>query len=95
MPQVTIRTILDGREESISEYFCDWPDCPNVAAHLVEVVREWRMRTALCGGTQRAARIENTLIFNNKASTSVLLLASEIHPHFRFLVLDRLPRHVH
>ena len=48
MPQVTIRTIVDGREEAISEYLCDWPDCPNVATEVIGVVRELRLRTALC-----------------------------------------------
>jgi hypothetical protein len=48
MPQVTIRTIVDGREESLSEYLCDWTDCPNVAVHVVGIVRELRIRTIVC-----------------------------------------------
>jgi len=48
VPQVTIRTIVDGREETISEYMCDWSDCPNVAVTVVGVVRELRLRTVLC-----------------------------------------------
>jgi len=28
MPQATLRINVDGREETISEYICDWPDCP-------------------------------------------------------------------
>jgi hypothetical protein len=57
MPQVTLRTIIDGRETSISEYMCDWPDCPNVATEVIGVVRELQLRTALCAEhAARAAR---------------------------------------
>ncbi|HWB86638.1 MAG TPA: hypothetical protein VG675_21015 [Bryobacteraceae bacterium] len=48
MPQVTIKTTVDGREEAISEYLCDWPDCPNVAVEIVGVVRELGSHTAMC-----------------------------------------------
>jgi hypothetical protein len=48
MPQVTIRTTFDGREETLSEYLCDWSDCPNVAVKVVGVVRELRVRAAVC-----------------------------------------------
>jgi len=48
MPQVTIRTTVNGREEAVSEYLCDWPDCPNVATELIGVVRDLRLRTAMC-----------------------------------------------
>lgn len=48
MPQVTIRTTVNGREESVSEYLCDWPDCPNVAVEALGVVRELRMCAAVC-----------------------------------------------
>ena len=48
MPQVTIRTVINDREETLSEYICDWPDCPNVAVQVVGVVRELRIRTAMC-----------------------------------------------
>lgn len=57
MPNVTIRTIVNGREETISEYLCDWPDCPNVAVMVVGIVRELRTRTALCA--EHAARLAN------------------------------------
>jgi hypothetical protein len=57
MPQVTIRAIVDGREETLSEYVCDWPDCPNVAVEVVGVVRELRMRAAMCA--EHAARLAN------------------------------------
>jgi hypothetical protein len=48
MPAVTIRTVIDGREETLTEYLCDWPDCPNVAVEVIGVVRELRMRAAVC-----------------------------------------------
>ena len=57
VPQVTIRTIVNGREETLSEYLCDWPDCPDVAVQVVGVVRELRMRAAMCA--KHAARFTN------------------------------------
>jgi len=48
VPEVTIRTIIDGREESLSEYLCDWPDCPNVAVEVLGIVRELRLRAVVC-----------------------------------------------
>ena len=48
MPQVTIRTTVDGREETLSEYLCDWSDCPNVAVEVIGVVRSLRLRAAVC-----------------------------------------------
>ena len=48
MPQATIRTTINGREETLSEYLCDWPDCPNTAAELLGVVRASRMRAIVC-----------------------------------------------
>ena len=48
MPQVTIRTTIDGREETLTEYLCDWSDCPNVAVGVLGVVRELRLRAAVC-----------------------------------------------
>jgi hypothetical protein len=51
MPQVVIRTGFagtDSREETLTEYICDWPDCPNVAAHVLGVVRDLRACTAVC-----------------------------------------------
>ena len=48
MPQVTVRTTFNGQEEEISEYMCDWPDCPAVAVHVVAFVRELRLRSAMC-----------------------------------------------
>ncbi len=57
MPNVTIRTVIDGREETLSEYLCDWPDCANVAVEVVGVLRELRMRAAMCA--EHAARLAN------------------------------------
>ena len=57
MPPVTIRTIIDGREEMLSEYLCDWPECPNVAVEVLGVVRDLRMRAAVCA--EHAALIAN------------------------------------
>jgi hypothetical protein len=57
MPQATIRTTVDGHEEYLSEYLCDWQDCPNVAVHQLGVVVELRMRVAMCA--EHAARFVN------------------------------------
>jgi hypothetical protein len=54
MPQVTIRTVVDGREETLAEYMCDAPDCPNVATEVVAFVRELRVATVMCA--EHAAR---------------------------------------
>jgi len=48
MPVVTIRTVVDGREETLTERLCDWPDCPNVAVEVIGVVRELKLATAYC-----------------------------------------------
>jgi hypothetical protein len=50
MPQVTIRATFDGREETLSEYICDWPDCPHVAVHVVGCVTELRAASVVCAG---------------------------------------------
>jgi len=48
MPVVTIRTVVDGREETLTEHLCDWPDCPNVAVKVIGYVRELKLATAYC-----------------------------------------------
>jgi hypothetical protein len=51
MPQVTIRTGFigaDEREEILSEYLCDSPDCPNYASHVVGFARELGVAVAVC-----------------------------------------------
>jgi hypothetical protein len=60
VPQVTIRTVIDGHEETLSEYLCDWADCPNVAVELVGFVRELRIRAAVC--------VEHAAIIANRAN---------------------------
>jgi hypothetical protein len=43
MPTVTIRTGIatsDGREETLSEYICDYPRCANAADQVIGVARE-------------------------------------------------------
>jgi hypothetical protein len=60
MPVVTIRTGIadaNGGEETLSEYLCDFPDCPNVAVHVVGVARELNMSLAVC--VEHAARLES------------------------------------
>ena len=57
VPQVTIRTTIDGREETLTEYLCDWSDCPNVAVEVLGVVRELKMRAAVCA--EHAALLAN------------------------------------
>ena len=61
MPRVTIKTGFlapDGSEEVLSEHLCDWPDCPNVATHVVGCVRELALSAAVCD--QHAARPDAT-----------------------------------
>ena len=50
MPRVTLRAheSADGKEDTVGEYLCDTPDCPNVAVHVVGVVRELRTCVAVC-----------------------------------------------
>jgi hypothetical protein len=57
MPEVVLRTIVNGREEVVSEYICDWPDCPNVATEAIGVVRELRLHNAMCA--EHAARFRD------------------------------------
>ena len=51
MPRVTIRTGFsdaNGEEESLSDYVCDWPDCPNIASQVLGIARELRSSGAVC-----------------------------------------------
>ena len=54
MPQATLRITVDGREETISEYICDWPDCPHAGIHVFAVAA-LRLRAVICA--EHAARI--------------------------------------
>jgi len=51
VPQVTIKTGLtapDGHEESLTEYFCDWPGCANVATEVLGCVKELGISSVVC-----------------------------------------------
>ena len=51
MPEVTIKTGImgpDGREETLVEYICDYPGCPNPASRLLGVVAELGARALVC-----------------------------------------------
>ncbi len=49
MPRVTLRADTpDSKEETLTEFICDWPGCPNVAEHVPGVVRELRTFAAVC-----------------------------------------------
>ena len=51
IPQVTIKTGIttaDGHEEQISEYFCDWPECANVATQVLGYAKEIGACAAVC-----------------------------------------------
>jgi hypothetical protein len=48
MPIVTIRAVVDGREEILTEHLCDWPDCPRAAVEVIGFVRELKLATAYC-----------------------------------------------
>jgi len=51
MPQVIIKTGImgpDGREETLEEYICDHPGCPNPATRLLGVIVELRARVLVC-----------------------------------------------
>ncbi len=51
MPQVTIKTGFttpDGSEEELTEYLCDYPECPNVATQVLGVLAELRLIAVAC-----------------------------------------------
>jgi hypothetical protein len=51
MPIIRIKTgflTADGQEETLTEYVCDAPGCPNVALHVLGVVRELRAAVVVC-----------------------------------------------
>lgn len=50
MPRVTLKagSASDGHEEELSEYLCDWPDCPNIATHVLGCVRESGLSAVVC-----------------------------------------------
>ena len=38
----------DGREELLTEYFCDHPGCPNIATQVLGFVTELRLVAVAC-----------------------------------------------
>lgn len=51
IPQVTIKTGFttpDGGEEELTEYLCDYPECPNIATHVLGVLTELRLIAVAC-----------------------------------------------
>jgi len=51
VPRVTLRigeTTPDGKEEVLSEYMCDWPDCPNMGVHLMGSIAALRAVVVVC-----------------------------------------------
>jgi hypothetical protein len=49
MPQVTLKIEAGpGEGEVLQEYLCDWPDCPNVAVHVLGVAKEIGVVSVVC-----------------------------------------------
>lgn len=51
IPAITIKTGLaapGGCEESLTEYMCDHPDCPNIATHVLGCVAELKLASVVC-----------------------------------------------
>jgi hypothetical protein len=51
MPIVRIRsgvTAAQGGDQVLTEYLCDWPDCPSIADDVFGVVRELGVTLAYC-----------------------------------------------
>ena len=48
MPHVTLRLTIHGVEETLFEYLCDWPDCPNIAVRAVCATAGLRLLAAFC-----------------------------------------------
>jgi hypothetical protein len=50
-PRVAIKTGLiepDGRDEELTEYLCDYPNCPNIATRMLGCLVELRLMAAVC-----------------------------------------------
>ena len=61
MPRVTIATGFvneDGREEILSDYQCDVPNCPHPAVHVMGFVREFGGGFAVCAEHAAVRRVE-------------------------------------
>ena len=51
MPIVKIRTGVtteQGGDQILTEYLCDWPDCPSIAEDVFGVVKELGVTLAYC-----------------------------------------------
>jgi hypothetical protein len=51
MPRVAIKTGFvapNGTEEELTEYLCDWPQCPNVATQVLGCIRESGLSAVVC-----------------------------------------------
>lgn len=51
MARVTIKTGLmtpDGREEELTAYLCDYPECPNIATHILGPLGDIDLMVAVC-----------------------------------------------
>jgi hypothetical protein len=60
VPQITIKTGFadkNGKEEVLTEYFCDWPDCVNVAVEVLGFSRDIGVFAAVC--EEHAASIKS------------------------------------
>ena len=56
MPRVTIRMSGDGQVEELSEYLCDYPDCPNIATEVVGHAKEIAATVVVCAEHLSARR---------------------------------------
>jgi hypothetical protein len=51
VPRITLRigpADGTGNDETLTEYICDWTDCPNLATEVLGVVRELGIATVVC-----------------------------------------------
>jgi hypothetical protein len=51
VPRVTIKSGLtspEGQEDCMTEYLCDWPDCPNIATEVLGCSKELGISSAVC-----------------------------------------------
>ena len=61
LSRVTIKTGLkapDGSEEKLTEYLCDYPNCPNFATRIVGCLVELRLMAAVCETHASMLRLE-------------------------------------
>ena len=61
MSRVRIKTGLtapDGSEEELTEYLCDYPNCPNFATRMVGCLVELRLMAAVCEAHASMLRLD-------------------------------------